>query len=632
MQPLLPWLPASENWKAQLRDLPGTDARDTWQRLVALANARLDFLQTVMLDKALAKHFPNANPPPTDLKPFRLAILASSTVEHLLAGIRVSALRRSIWCTTYTGEYGQYMQDLISPSSHLNDFAPSAILIALDSHHLAGSDPRQESPVRAEESLALLKRLWSAARNRFNCPIIQQTLLPVFHPVVGANEHRLPSSPSAVVQQLNERIRTSVDEYGVHLLSLDEACAAHGLREWHDVGLWHHAKQEICPAMAPLYGDLVGRLLAALQGQSKKCLVLDLDNTLWGGVIGDDGVSGISLGQNSALGEAYVEFQKYVLQLSRRGIILAVCSKNDEANARCPFEQHSEMVLRLSDIACFRANWQDKASNIRMIAKTLNIGLDSLVFVDDSPFERNQVRAELPMVAVPELPDDPAFYSATISAAGYFEAVALTDEDKTRTAQYQENVKRQQLLDSSSDLDSYLRSLEMRLIGEPFDLNSIKRATQLINKTNQFNLTTRRYREEDIERLAVDPCHLTLQLRLIDSLGDSGIISVVIGRLQGKEMWLDTWLMSCRVLGRKVEESTFNMVAERAAALGASCLLGQYVPSAKNAMVRDFYEHLGFTKLAENPDGSVSWRFHLAGFVPRSTFIREEYSHAQLAS
>jgi FkbH-like protein len=624
MQNLLPWLPLKDDWKGQLRVINTLeDPQQKWNKLIELANSNLDFVATTMLDRALNKHFSESAPPPSDCKPIRLAILASSTIDHLLPSIRVGALRRGIWCTTYTGHYGQYLQELLDAGSPLTDFKPNAILLALDTRHLVEADIRSDGEDQAQSSLRLLKTLWKAASERFHCPVLQQTLLPVHENLLGSNEHRLTSSPVDTTRRLNQLIRESASEAGVHLIALDTYSARQGRDAWHNSSLWHHAKQEVAPAIAPLYGDMVGRVLAAIRGRSYKCLVLDLDNTLWGGVIGDDGLSGIALGQNSAMGEAYVDFQRYVLRLSRRGVILAVCSKNDEANALQPFEEHSEMVLKRSDIACFTANWQDKASNLRAIAKSLNIGLDALVFVDDNPYERAQVRAELPMVAVPEVGEDPAFYASIVAAAGYFEAITLTEEDATRTAQYRENSERQKLMETTSDMDSYLNSLQMSLEGGPIELGNLKRATQLINKTNQFNLTTRRYTEEEVAGLVADPSVFTLQLRLIDRFGDSGIIGVVIGRIEGTRAVLDTWLMSCRVLGRQVEEATLNIVAEQAISRGATELIGEYVPTAKNGMVKLMYEKLGFTRILERSTGHSMWSMRLTGRTSLKTYITE---------
>ncbi len=386
--------------------------------------------------------------------------------------------------------------------------------------------------------------------------------------------------------------------------------------------MWHRAKQEVALPATPMYGDLVARLVAAKQGRSFKCLVLDLDNTVWGGVVGDDGLEGLALGQGSALGEAFVAFQDYARELSRRGVILAVCSKNDEANALEPFEAHPEMVLRRGDIACFVANWSDKATNIRTIARELNIGLDALVFIDDNPFERALVRQELPMVGVPEVSDDPTCFARALADAGYFEALAVTEDDRGRSSQYQANRERDALKATATDLPAYLRGLEMQLIWRRFDQIGLQRTAQLINKTNQFNLTTRRYTEDDVLAIMRDARAFGLQLRLLDRFGDNGIIAILIGRMVDEaDLLIDTWLMSCRVLGRQVEPTSLNLIAEQARRLGARRLIGEYAPTKKNGMVRDHYAKLGFAPLGGDASGATRWVLDLDGFVPADTFI-----------
>ena len=280
------------------------------------------------------------------------------------------------------------------------------------------------------------------------------------------------------------------------------------------------------------------------------------------------------------------------------------------------------MVLRRGDIASFVANWSDKAGNIRAIAEELNIGLDSLVFIDDNPFERNLVRQELPMVAVPEVSDDPVGYPVALSDAGYFEGLAVTDEDRERSGQYQGNKARDALKASATDLPAYLRGLEMELIARPFDRVGLQRIVQLVNKSNQFNLTTRRYTDEDVLAVMADPDAFGLQLRLLDRFGDNGVIAIVIGRLlESRDLLIDTWLMSCRVLGRQVEPTTLNLIAEQARRLGAKRLVGEYIPTRKNAMVKDHYARLGFTVAAVNDGGGSRNLLDLATFAPAETFI-----------
>jgi FkbH-like protein len=620
----LHWLPEMPDWRARLRGLGNAPER-VWENAVALAGARINFVLTNALDETLHRLLP-ATPEGLVTKPVRLAVLGSSTLTHLLPAIRVAGLRRGIWIDTYENDYGQYWQELSEPDSALHAFRPTAVLLALDAHDLTAGVTAAMDADAAEAALTevtdRIRATWALARESLRCPILHQAALPVHPPILGNNEHRLAGSRAAFLNRLNARLRIVAEEDGIDILAIDDRAVRDGIRSWHDVGLWHRAKQEVSHAAAPMYGELVGRWAAAKQGRSFKCLVLDLDNTLWGGVIGDDGLEGIVLGQGSPLGEAYVAFQDYARELSRRGVILAVCSKNDEANALEPFEKHPDMVLRRGDIASFVANWSDKAGNIRAIAEELSIGLDSLVFIDDNPFERNLVRQELPMVAVPEVSDEPIDYPIALADAGYFEALAITDEDRERTSLYQGNKARDALKASATDLPAYLRQMEMQLIVKPFDRVGLQRIVQLINKSNQFNLTTRRYTDEDVIAVMADPDAFGLQLRLLDRFGDNGVIAIVIGRLQAnKDLLIDTWLMSCRVLGRQVEPTTLNLIAREAGKLGARRVVGAYIPTKKNGMVKDHYAKLGFTVMESDAAGGSRAVLDLAGYTPADTFI-----------
>ena len=329
-------------------------------------------------------------------------------------------------------------------------------------------------------------------------------------------------------------------------------------------------------------------------------------------MIGDDGVDGIALGQGSAAGEAFVAIQQAALALRDRGIILAVCSKNDDDVARQPFRDHPDMVLMESDIAAFVANWGDKATNLRAIAAALNIGIDALVFLDDNPVERAQVRRELPMVAVPELPADPALYPRALLAGGWFEATAFAQEDRQRADQYRANAERAAFA-GTSDMAGYLASLDMVADFRPFDPVNRARIAQLINKSNQFNLTTRRYTEAQVAALEADPAKVTIQVRLTDRFGDNGMISVVI--VDAGTWKIDTWLMSCRVLGRRMEEVVLDQVVRAARAGGATALTGRYIPSVKNKMVADHYPRLGFALVDGEPGGETVWRLDLAAYA-----------------
>ena len=426
--------------------------------------------------------------------------------------------------------------------------------------------------------------------------------------------------------RLNERVSEAAASDGVLLVDAARASERDGLDAWFDVKRWLQAKFEIAPQAAPLYGDLVARIIAAQRGLSRKCLVLDLDNTLWGGVVGDDGLEGIVLGEGSAAGEAHLALQRYAKHLSERGIILAVCSKNEPEIAEAVFHEHPEMVLKRSDIAVFVANWNDKAANLETIAKQLNIGVDSLVFVDDNPVERARIRESLPVVAVPELPDDAAQYVRCLADAGYFEAIAFTDEDRLRAGQYAANASREEFQGSAQSLDDFLRGLEMSVEIGAFAPVDLPRVAQLINKTNQFNLTTRRHPIEAVEGFAeADEC-VTLQFRLVDRFGDNGIVSTMILRPSTEApdtLEIDTWVMSCRVFGRQLEFEAMNAAVAAARRRGVRTLRAEYIPTAKNGIVRELYATLGFTRAPDPPSGAgtTRWLLDLDDYVTHETHI-----------
>jgi FkbH-like protein len=401
------------------------------------------------------------------------------------------------------------------------------------------------------------------------------------------------------------------------LLDVASLAETVGLAEWHDPVMWNLGKFPFSAELIPLYGDHVARIVAAIRGKSAKVLVLDLDNTVWGGVIGDDGLEGIQIAQGDARGEAHLAVQRLALDLRRRGIVLAVSSKNTDAVAREPFEKHSEMLLKLDHIAVFQANWNDKATNIQAIAEELSLGLDAMVFLDDNPVERGLVRKLLPQVSVPELPEDPAGYARTLGAAGYFEAIAFASEDLKRAGYYQDNAKRASLQKQVGGVDAYLASLDMSITFQPFDATGRARIVQLINKSNQYNLTTRRYTDPEVTAAENDPEVFTLQVRLADIFGDNGMISVVICRPGEARTWeIDTWLMSCRVLGRRVEHMILRELLDHARAAGIEKLLGTYRPTEKNKLVIDHYSKLGFTKIGEDPSGLTRWELVTAAEGP----------------
>ncbi len=595
--------------------------------LADLARFRLGFLETIQLDNAVGQTAAAAN---GELSRVRLAILTSCTIDHLLPAIRVAGLRRGLLFEIYAGRYGQYRQELLDSASPLHGFRPDLILLSLSCREAIASVPLEASADEAEraisQSVTELRELWRSARENFNATVIQQSFLDVSEPLFGGSDRLVPGTPAQLVARLNDLVADATAQDRVLLLDVARASARDGIDVWFDVTRWLQGKIEIAPQAAPLYGELVARLVAAQRGQSKKCLVLDLDNTLWGGVVGDDGIGGIVLGEGNARGEAHVSLQRYAKLLKERGIILAVCSKNDLATAEAVFRDHPEMVLQRSDITAFVANWDDKAENLKEIAEQLNIGLDSLVFVDDNPAERARVREALPMVAVPELPADVAHYVRCIASAGYFEAVGFTHEDRHRAAQYAANAERAALRGGSQSMDDFLHGLDMSVSFGPIADVDLVRVTQLVNKTNQFNTTTKRYRMEELSNFASAPENITLQFRLIDRFGDNGLVSVMILRPAPNEsdvLEVDSWVMSCRVFGRQLEVEAMNIAVEAARNRGIRTLRADYVPTKKNGVISSLFQDLGFSPLHHpaTADGATRWSLDIAEYVARHTFI-----------
>lgn len=586
----------------------------------AAATAALDINGLARLAKTIRKlqSRPAALKP---LNPFRLCIISNGTTDYLEAALIATAPRFGISLEVISTAFDQAIQEAIDPRSLLHAAKPDAVLVALDYRGLGLQsvlgDSEQASQV-VDAAILHLKTIQAGLR-RSNATGIFQTLATPPELVFGSIDANIPGTLRSLCDELNTRIRKEFSQGESVLVDCATLAETVGLSRWHDPMQWGLARLPCALTMVPLYADHVCRTIAALRGLSRRVLVLDLDNTLWGGVIGDDGIGGIAVSQGDATGEAHLALQHYALELRKRGIVLAVCSKNDDDVARRPFKEHPDMILKEAHFAIFQANWTDKASNIEQIANSLELGLDSFVFVDDNPVERELVRQKLPGVAVPELPADPALYVRTLAAAGYFEATAFTEEDRKRAAFYQGNAQRLSLLSSESDLDSYLESLSMKAVFAAFDDVSLSRVTQLINKSNQFNLTTRRYTEAEVAAMELDPSMYTLQVRLADKFGDNGLISVVICRRGGSVWNIDTWLMSCRVLKRRVEEAVLNQLVIAGRQQGITELSGRFIPTGRNGLVQDHYANLGFTQVEEQgtADESTTWHLRLDEFSVR---------------
>lgn len=616
-------------FRQKLRQALGQpDAAARVRALSALAGQATSHLEILQLDRALGSCEPGAVD--AVLQRVRVALLSSSTIDQLVPGIRVAGLRAGLFLDVHAGAYGQYRHELLEPAARLRAFSPELVVLSLSARALVESIPLDAAAAVVDQALdaelAQWRQLWALAREQLGATVVQQTVLDVFDPLFGSFDRLVPAAPSALVDRLNERLVRAAREEGVVLLDVARASARDGLDAWFDPARWLQAKMEIAPAAAGRYGALLAHTVAALRGRSRKCLVLDLDNTLWGGVVGDVGVEGLVLGEGSALGEAHLALQRYARRLKERGIVLAVCSKNEPAIALEAFERHPEMLLRRADIACFVANWQDKAENLRHIAATLNIGLDSLVFVDDNPAERERVRAALPMVAVPELPSDPALYVRCLASQGYFEAVAFTPDDARRADAYAANTQREALRGTAASMDEFLEGLGMEVLHGPIGALELERATQLVNKTNQFNTTGRRCTLDEVARLAADEAGLALQFRLRDRLGDNGLVSVMILRradADAQALEIDTWVMSCRVFGRRLEHEALNIAAEAAARRGMRALTARYVPTERNGVIARLFPDLGFQRADDAGETGVQrWRLELAAYRPHPTPIR----------
>jgi FkbH-like protein len=612
----LPWLlPAPADFRTRLKAIRTADVFDA-AAFRLLVQTALDATQLEQASRVVGAHADVLAG--AGLRPLRLAIVATHTAKGIAHALPAAGLRHGLVVSVDLADYGQAAQQLLDPASTIAQGKPDAVLLALDPQALGLARPcldRAEAEATVTRAINYVAALREGGRVHAGAPVIVQTLVPPPESLFGNFDGQLAGTVRWLVDTFNTRLRTAVTGSGDLLLDTAFLAATIGLAQWHDARLWHDAKLPFALDAVPLYVDRLCTLLAAFRGLARKCLVLDLDNTLWGGIIGDDGIDGILLGQGSGTGEAHLAVQAFALDLRARGVVLAVCSKNEDAAARLPFAGHSEMLLREEHIAVFLANWTDKAQNLRAIAATLNIGTDALVFLDDNPAERAQVRRELPEVAVPEVGSDPADFVRILGQAGYFEAVSFGDEDLGRAAMYSANAERAAVLGKVSNLDDYHRSLEMVCTIAPFDEAGRARIAQLANKSNQFNLTTRRYTEADIAALAADPTRFTMQVRLADRFGDNGMISVVVFARDAEEWRCETWLMSCRVLGRRVEEAVLAHVAIAARAAGATRLVGEYIPSAKNAMVREHFGKLGFTKVAERGNAGSEWTLDLTRYV-----------------
>jgi len=613
----MPWLPdAPEGFRARLKAVPML-AEGHGTALAQLALHRLNSTQARAFAKTL-RGLATEGVPLAPLAPFRLAVLSSATFDTIEDPLVAAGARHGVALDLAVAEYDQIIQTAFDPEAEVFATRPDAVFVHFDHRWLAldrfSTDPAGTVDAALDQVAMVLRALAEAP----GAQIIVSNIATPPGGLFGNIDRAVAGTQRAQIAAFNRGLHDLASEMAALILDVAGLAEQVGTSTWFDPVMWNLYKLPIASDCAPLFADAVARMVGALRGKARKCLVLDCDNTLWGGVIGDDGMENILIGSGNPEGESFLAVQQLALDLKKRGIILAVCSKNFDETARQPFREHADMLLRESDIAVFQANWTDKPSNLEAIAATLEIGLDSLVFLDDNSAERAQVRAALPMVAVPELPADPAYYPLYLASAGYFEALAYSTEDSARVDSYIANAQRAEVKQQSRDLGDYLRALDMTLTAQPFDAQGRARISQLINKSNQFNLTTRRYSEADVRAVEDEADTLTLQVRLKDKFSDFGMIGVVIARPHPDDpdaLDVDTWLMSCRVLGRRVEEAMLKAVVERARAAGKSRLYARYLPTPKNAMVRTLFDTLGLELTSEEADGERRYRLDLTGYA-----------------
>jgi FkbH-like protein len=513
--------------------------------------------------------------------------------------------------------------EIYNPASGLYQFKPDFVVVLNAVQALrAGFLTRPGDAVSfAEETVARMTKIWDGIHSHLTATLIQSNFVLPYERFFGNFDQTTESFYSTVGALNAKLVEASRSRGGVLINDVESVASWLGRRFWFEERFWDSAKYFCSLECLPHVGKNIVDVAMASLGRVTKCVVLDLDNTLWGGVIGDDGIEGIQLSAHGD-GEAFYRFQLYLRELRRRGVLLAVCSKNEKANALLPFEKHPEMVLKLEDIAMFVANWNDKADNIRQIREVLNIGIDSMVFLDDNPFERNLVRELAPGITVPELPEDPADYVRAVSELNLFETTTFSAEDSKRTEMYRAEAQRREEQSGFASVDEFLQSMQMRMTCERFDPFHLPRISQLMQRSNQFNLTTRRLSEIECKSLMEDPRWLPLYAKLADRLSDHGLISVVTLEALEDRLAIRDWLMSCRVLVRGVEQFLMNRTVEHAKKLGLPRITAEYIPTAKNGMVKEFFQQFGFARVEEDSTGHSHWLLETNAYQPARTFIQ----------
>ncbi|MCR4704666.1 MAG: HAD-IIIC family phosphatase [Lachnospiraceae bacterium] len=558
----------------------------------------------------------------------KIAILGGFTTAAIRQVMELFLLNQGIEPSFYESEYDQYYQDAVFDNPELAVFAPDVIYVCTSNRNITTYPAMRDSAAYVDtlldNEMHKFTSVWDNLTSRYRCPIIQNNFEMPFYRLMGNKDASDIHGKVNFLTRLNLKFYEYAQTHeNFYICDLNYISADYGLKKWSDPFYYHMYKYALNINAVPYLSFNVSNIIKSLFGKNKKGFVLDLDNTLWGGVIGDDGVDNIVIGPEESEGQVYSEFQRYLKEHKDLGVILNVDSKNDESNALAGLK-HPDSELAPDDFIMIKANWDPKDKNFSEIASSLNLLPESLLFVDDNPAERHIVREQLPGVVAPEI-GEVHEYIQNIDRGGYFEVTTLSADDAKRNDMYKENAARAQLEASFTDYRDYLLSLEMKGIIRPFEPAYMARIAQLTNKSNQFNLTTKRYTQAEIEEAAADPSYITLYGKLTDRFGDNGVVSVVIGHLAGGECLIDLWLMSCRVLKRDMEFAMMDTLVKRCLAKGVNKIRGFYYPTAKNAMVRDFYGLQGFTKISEDADGNTVWELDLKeDYTQKNTVITVE--------
>lgn len=553
----------------------------------------------------------------TDFMDKRIAVLGGSTTHDVTGVLELFLLRHGIRCAFYESEYAQYWQDAMFPNPELEAFHPDIIYIHTSNRNVSRWPELADSPEAVEDLLeeeyGKFAAMWDRLAQTYACPIIQNNFEYPYWRLMGNRDASDVHGRVNFVTRLNLRFAEYAQSHkNFYLNDINYLSAAFGLEQWSAPFYWHMYKYALSLPSVPCLAQSVANIIKSLYGKNKKAFALDLDNTLWGGVVGDDGPENLQVGQETSMGQAYSEFQAYLKAHKQLGVILNVVSKNEAENAMAGLRR-PDMTLTPEDFIMVKANWEPKSQNLMDIAHTLSLLPESFVFVDDNPAEREIVRQQTPRAAVPEIGEKPEQYIQAIDKMGYFEVTDLSSDDAARTEMYRQNAARSRAETSFADYGEYLRSLEMRAEIRAFEPLYFSRIAQLTNKSNQFNLTTRRFTQAEIEAMAADGKYVTLYGKLADKFGDNGVVSVVAGEKTEGRLDIILWLMSCRVLKRDMEFAMMDVLAEQCREQGIDEIRGYYYPTAKNGMVRDFYEKQGFAKISEDETGNTVWRLDISG-------------------